>query len=93
MCFLAFNQIFQLLQTKGRTGVDLMDIGIQQQFGANLKKLRERNGLSLRDLAALCELDDSKISKIENGRFNIQLSTIFELSKGLNLKPKELLDF
>ena len=66
---------------------------IQQQFGANLKKLRERNGLSLRDLAALCELDDSKISKIENGRFNIQLSTIFELSKGLNLKPKELLDF
>jgi len=70
-----------------------MDIGIQQQFGANLKKLRERNGLSLRDLAALCELDDSKISKIENGRFNIQLSTIFELSKGLNLKPKELLDF
>ncbi len=64
-------------------------------FGENLKKIRQEKGLSLRKMATLCNLDDSNISKIENGKFNIQLSmsTIFELAKGLNIKPKELLDF
>ncbi|WP_461790906.1 helix-turn-helix domain-containing protein [Pedobacter sp.] len=38
-------------------------------------------------------INDSKISKIENGKFNIKLSTIIELAKGLGIEPKELLDF
>jgi transcriptional regulator with XRE-family HTH domain len=66
---------------------------LQEKFGAHLKKVREGKELSLRELASKCELDDSQISKIENGKTNIQLSTLFELSKGLDIKPKELLDF
>jgi transcriptional regulator with XRE-family HTH domain len=66
---------------------------LQENFGANLKKIREGKGLSLRVLAAMCDLDDSQISKIENGKWDIQLSTIFELAKGLGIDPKELLDF
>lgn len=66
---------------------------IQERFGAVIKRIREEKGLSLRSLAANCELDDSQISKIENGKRNIQLSTIIELAKGLNVEPKELLDF
>jgi transcriptional regulator with XRE-family HTH domain len=68
-------------------------IELQQKFGANLKRIRESKGYSLRSLATNCELDDSQISKIENGKTNIQLSTIFELAKGLGVEPKELLDF
>jgi len=63
------------------------------KFGENLKKLRDSKGLSLRDMAANCDLDDSKISKIENGKFNIVLSTIVELAKGLEVAPKDLMDF
>ncbi|WP_233268911.1 helix-turn-helix domain-containing protein [Mucilaginibacter lacusdianchii] len=66
---------------------------LQELFGSNLKRIREEKNLSLRTLAANCELDDSQISKIENGKKNIQLSTIFELAKGLNVPPKELLEF
>jgi transcriptional regulator with XRE-family HTH domain len=33
------------------------------------------------------------MSKIENGKWDIQLSTIFELAKGLGVEAKELLDF
>jgi transcriptional regulator with XRE-family HTH domain len=55
--------------------------------------IREERNLSLRSLAAICDLDDSQISKIENGKTNIQLSTIFELAKGLDVEPKALLDF
>jgi transcriptional regulator with XRE-family HTH domain len=44
-------------------------------------------------MAANCDLDDSQISKIEHGKKNVQISTIFELAKGLGVEPKELLDF
>ena len=66
---------------------------LQAKFGTNLKKIREGKEYSLRLLAAKCDLDDSQISKIENGKTNIQLSTIFELARGLGVDPKELLDF
>jgi transcriptional regulator with XRE-family HTH domain len=66
---------------------------LQIAFGERLKQIREIKQLSLRELASRCDLYDSKISKIENGKYNIQLSTIFELAKGLGVEPKELLDF
>jgi transcriptional regulator with XRE-family HTH domain len=66
---------------------------LQKKFGEKLKAVRESKAFSLRAMAANCELDDSQISKIENGKVNIQLSTIFELAKGLGVEARELLDF
>lgn len=66
---------------------------IQNNFGFNLKKIRNSKGLSLRAMATKCDIDDSNISKIENGKFDVQLSTIFELAKALDIHPKDLLDF
>ena len=66
---------------------------IQKQFGANLQKVRMEKGLSLRALAANCNLDDSNISKIEQGKLNIQLTTLFELAHGLEVEAGELLNF
>ncbi|KAA8475688.1 helix-turn-helix protein [Arcticibacter tournemirensis] len=66
---------------------------IQKEFGEHLQKLRKSKGISLRLLASRCDLDDSNISKIENGHFNVQLSTILELAKGLDVPKKELLDY
>lgn len=64
-----------------------------KSFGKNLKKIREKKGVSLRELAASCNVDHSNIGKIEKGEFNITLLTILELSKGLEIHPKKLLDF
>ncbi|MBE7178563.1 MAG: helix-turn-helix transcriptional regulator [Mucilaginibacter polytrichastri] len=66
---------------------------LKQKFGAHLKKARESKGLSLLDLEYRCDLNGSNISKIENGKFDIRLSTIVELARGLGIEPKELLDF
>lgn len=63
------------------------------RFGEHLKSVRKRKGLSLRRLAELCNMDNSNISKIEHGKFDIQLSTIIELAKGLDVHPRELLDY
>ena len=66
---------------------------LKEKFGKRARKIREDKNLSLRDVATNCDLDDSNISKIEHGKFNITLSTIIELAHGLEVKPKELLDF
>ncbi len=63
------------------------------RFGAHLKLVRESKGLSLRDLADLCNLDNSNISKLEHGKSDVQLSTISLLAKGLGVHPRELVDF
>lgn len=65
-----------------------------QAFRANLKKLRAQKKLSQRDLSYLCDVDYSRISKLENNEnANLNLTTLFELAKGLGVHPKELIDY
>lgn len=63
------------------------------QFGENLKKIREGKGMTLKEVEAGCSLEDTKISKIEQGKFDVRLSTILELAKGLEVVPSKLVDF
>lgn len=62
-------------------------------FGEQLQKIRKEKKLSYRELAQRCNIDYSDISKIEKGQIKIQLPTIYELSIGLNVHPKDLFDF
>ena len=63
-------------------------------FGKKVKYHRiEEKKLSLRDLAKRCDVEHSKIAKIEKGLVRIQLPTVFELAKGLEIHPKKLFDF
>lgn len=73
--------------------IDLDKIKFLEHLGNRIKLLRKEKGLSLRQLAQLCDIDYSDISKIEKGQRNIQVSTILELAKGLDIHPKELFDF
>ena len=63
-----------------------------KKFGVHLKKLRTEKGLSLRELASRCDVDFSKIGKLETNQGNINITTLFEIAEGLELHPKELLD-
>lgn len=65
----------------------------QVLFGKQLEKQRTIKNLSYRQLAQRCDLDHSDISKMEKGERNIKLSSILQLSKGLNIHPKELFEF
>lgn len=64
---------------------------LKKIFGATIQRLRKDKRLSLRQVAASCQLDNSKIAKIENGRLNVALSTIVELARGLDIPPSTLL--
>lgn len=63
------------------------------KFGANLKKIREEKGLSLRQLSYNCKVDYSKIAQMEKGLINPTLITLVELAKGLEVSQWELMEF
>lgn len=62
-------------------------------FGAHVRKLREDQGLSMRQLAANADLDHNQIYRIENGIVNTSISMVYALAKGLGIPFKELFDF
>lgn len=65
----------------------------RKAFGKRVGKFRKKLGLSYRELAQKCDVDHSNISKIEKGEVDLRISTIQELSRGLEISPKELFDF
>ena len=62
-------------------------------FGNHVRLLRKGKGLSMTELANLCEIEYRQVSDIELGKINTTLSTIKILASALKLEPKELLDF
>jgi transcriptional regulator with XRE-family HTH domain len=61
-------------------------------LGKRIKYLRESKGYSLNDLASLCDLEKTAISRIENGRTNITFKTALILSIALEIELKEIFD-
>jgi len=63
-----------------------------KRIGETLLKIREKKGLSQEQLAANCDVDRGKISKIENATANYYITTLIEIAKGLDIEPQELLN-
>lgn len=64
-----------------------------KDFGANLKNLRTIKNLSQEQLAFDCNIPISQIGRIERGEVNTTISTLYTLSKVLNITPSELVKF
>jgi transcriptional regulator with XRE-family HTH domain len=56
-----------------------------EQLGANLRRHRERAGLSQEALGERCDLHRTAISLLERGKRSPQLRTLVALSRGLEL--------
>ncbi len=64
-----------------------------KKFGRRLEQLRTMKDLSLRDLSYACDIDNSKISKIEKGQINITFTTIVQLAEALEVSVSDLMDY
>jgi DNA-binding Xre family transcriptional regulator len=62
-------------------------------FGENLKKLRLQRKLSRETLAAYANIETMQVYRIETGKVNTTISTLYALAKALEIHPKKLLDF
>ena len=63
---------------------------MKETFGAYIHKLRSENSLTLTKLAAALDIDQSTLSKIENGKRNVPVNVLPKLSTVFQLDLKKL---
>lgn len=72
---------------------NVRDIEFIKAFGINLKKLRTENKVSQEELANSSDIPISQIGRIERGEINTTISTVYAISKALEINIKELFNF
>jgi transcriptional regulator with XRE-family HTH domain len=64
---------------------------LANEFGAQLRQVRNRRGLSQDQLAKAAELSRTSIVNIEAGRQGVALGTVYRLAEALAVAPAHLL--
>lgn len=62
------------------------------KIGANLKRMRAEKGLSQEDLARHIGADKAYISRIENGKINLTITSISKLAEVFKVSAGKLLE-
>jgi transcriptional regulator with XRE-family HTH domain len=70
---------------------------VNQEFcvalGTQVRGIRQKQGLSMRQLALQAEMEYSQLSKIERGVINTTVSTLQSLAEAMNIPVKDFFDF
>ncbi|MDX8338782.1 helix-turn-helix transcriptional regulator [Draconibacterium sp. IB214405] len=65
---------------------------LQQKIGNRIRELRESKGISQQNLAAICNFEKANLSRLEAGRTNPTISTLYKISQALEITITELVD-
>jgi transcriptional regulator with XRE-family HTH domain len=65
---------------------------LNKKIGLRIVELREKKNWSQSDLARACSKDRQAIEKLENGKVNPTLYTLFEIARGLEVSLSSLID-
>ena len=65
---------------------------LQKKIGEGIIEIRTQKGWSQADLARACNKDRQAIEKIENGKVNATIFSLFEISKALQISLSELVN-
>ena len=65
---------------------------LQQKIGNRIRELRESKGISQQNLAAICDFEKANMSRIETGRTNPTISTLYKISQALETTISDLVD-
>lgn len=65
---------------------------LQQRIGEKIKEIRESKMISQQNLAAMCNFEKGNMSRIESGRTNPTIETIYKISQALGVKMIDILD-
>jgi transcriptional regulator with XRE-family HTH domain len=61
-------------------------------LGSRIRNLRTEKGLSLSELAYMCEFEKASLSRIELGKTNTTVLTLRKICKALDINFTELFD-
>jgi|SRR4249919_2245304 len=65
---------------------------VREQFAANLRRIRNRRGLSQEVLAALADVHRTEVSLLERGGREPRLGILVKLAASLEVDPRELME-
>ena len=68
-----------------------MQEDLQLKIGQRIKALREKAGLNQDDFADLCGLHRARVGKIEHGLYDVRISTLYRIARGLKMNLVNLL--
>ena len=66
---------------------------ISKKLGDRIRQLREERNISQQNLAELCNFEKSNMARIETGRTNPTLHTLYKISSALRITLAELVNF
>ena len=66
---------------------------LKQQFGARIKELREKRGISQEKLAEIVGMESRHISRIETGKSFTKIENIYKIALTLNVDIDKLFSF
>jgi len=65
---------------------------LNKKIGQRIIDLREKKGWSQSDLARACNKDRQAIEKLENGKVNPTLYSLYEIAKALEVSLSTVID-
>jgi transcriptional regulator with XRE-family HTH domain len=68
-------------------------MGSQKQLGTNLRKIREKNGLTQAQVAEKANIHVNFYARIERGEENPSYETLEKIAKALKTKSSEMFPF
>ena len=65
---------------------------LQKKIGERIRDLRESKGISQQNLAAICNFEKANLSRIEAGRTNPTIFTLYKISQALDIALTEIVN-
>ena len=65
---------------------------LQIKIGERIRDLRELKGISQQNLAAICNFEKANLSRLEAGRTNPTVATLYKISQALDISVSELVN-
>ena len=62
-------------------------------IGSRIQSLRKKKGLTQSEFAVLCGFDRTYLSRVEKGKQNLTLETLFLICEKLEITPKDFFGF
>lgn len=60
--------------------------------GGRIRKMREASGLNLHELARLSGISAPALSRIETGKRDLRITSLYRIAAALRIKARDLLD-
>ncbi len=65
---------------------------LYKRVAERIKQLRMEKGITQQQMAVMLDYEKSNMPRLESGKVNIRLNTIYKISRALKISMSELLD-